>query len=50
MDGEILTFITYEQHMVTVASYEDAIEVLEDLAEIAEELPPNSYPLLKLVS
>lgn len=49
MEREPVTFVEYEQHMVTVGSYEDALEVLEDLAEIAEDIQP-AYPLLKLVS
>lgn len=48
-EGEV-TFLTFEKHEFTVNDEQDALEILDELAEIASELPPNTYPLLKLIS
>lgn len=41
-----IVFIEYPPDMVTINSYEDALEVLEDLKEIAQDEFPY-YPVLK---
>lgn len=48
METDPVVFIEYSSDMVTVNSYADAIEVLEDLEEIAQDEYPK-YPVLKLL-
>ena len=48
MSERIVEFEEYSSDDVTIGSYDDAVEVLADLAEISAEIAPR-YAVLKFI-